>query len=225
MFGISAVDSNLQIEKTQFSERGGTRVQFTQVFKEVPVLNSGYLVGVDNDSHIYFVNGPYHPEVDIDVVPALSTEEAVTIVQSDFSSSGREEISTPVLGIFPNVDDESEDYILVYRIEAADKEGAVSWRYLINAHTGDIVEKVDLIERVNGSGSVYQTNPLRGGVVNKVFYNLNNVNPRLLDGTHVRVLNDSTSEASSSSATFVYTPSNTHFDEAMVYYHSDRFER
>jgi len=60
--------------------------------------------------------------------------------------------------------------------------------------------------------------------VNRIIHRLNDVNPRILDGENIVVYNYATSEASSTDGSFIYDPSNTHFDEVATYYHGDEFE-
>jgi Zn-dependent metalloprotease len=225
MLGIESVDKNLKLEVTRYTSRGGTCILFTQVYQGVPVLNSGYLVAVDDDKNIYYLSGDYYPEVSLNVSPVLLASDIVKIVESDLAGSTIEKVSDPVLSILAEVDITTEKYTLVYRVEATTSQPIDIWRYTINANDGSMIEKISLIEKVNGNGDVYLTNPLHGSIVNRIIHGLRDISPRKLDGDNAIVLNDSTSEASSPSGSFVYSASNTHFDEVMAYYHGDEFER
>ncbi len=47
IFGIKNVQNELEIINENYTEKGGTRLTFTQKYNNVPILESGYLVAVD----------------------------------------------------------------------------------------------------------------------------------------------------------------------------------
>jgi len=225
MFGIESIDRDLKLDVIHDGPQGSTTVLFSQEYKGVRILNSGYLVAVDQTGRVYYVSGDYFPEISVAVTPSLSPTGIVSVIESDLAGVRIENITKPTLLILPEVETDAARYTLVYRANATTKQPDDKWRYTIDASDGAIIEKTSLIERINGNGDVYETNPNHGGIVNRTLLGLKNISPRKLDGDNVKVINDSTSEASSSSATFVYATNNTHFDEVMAYYHSDEFER
>lgn len=224
MLGISDVDSNMVLEKNNYSGIGGTRLLYKQIYKEIPVLNSGYLIAVNNNSEIYYVSGDYYPEINVNTKPKLNKQEVIKKVEIDLNTVNFEIVGEPILSIYPRDIEDSLSYILVYKIISKQDNTLDELQYIIDANSGIIISKKSLIEKINGSGLVYQTNPLHGGTVSKTIHNLSNINPRKLDGNNVIVYNDVNSEASSSNAVFNYNTTDTHFDEVMAYYHSDEFE-
>jgi len=224
MLGISDVERDVKLEKTNISKRGGKRLLFVQRYNGIPVLNSGYLIAVNTNGEIYYISGDYYPEISVNTEPALSEQEIKSIVIKDLSHTSGVDISKPILSIYPEHIQGKLRYTLVYQLQTKTQNPPSRFGYLINAINGKIVRKQDLIERITGNGDVYQTNPIHGNPVNRIIHRLRDLNPRKLDGDNIIVYNYETGEAISSSGTFVYDPTNTHFDEVMVYYHSDEFE-
>ncbi len=224
MLGIADVENDLKLEKTNVSKKGGKRFLFVQRYKGIPVLNSGYLIAVNNDGEIYYISGDYFPEISVNIKPALLEEQIKTIVLNDLSEAKGVYITNPVLSIYPEIVQGNIRYLLVYKLQAQTQDLPYHFEYLIDAEDGKIVKKQSLIERINGNGNVYQTNPLHGSPINRTIHRLRDINPRKLDGDNIIVYNYEADEASSETGTFVYDTTNTHFDEVMVYYHSDEFE-
>lgn len=94
---------------------------------------------------------------------------------------------------------------------------------MVDANSGEILEKLNQLTDVTGDGNVYPTHPGLSSVTNKPLYGL--VGNGYLDGTYVDVQNASASEAYSSSHSFKYSTSNTHFEEVSLYFHIDNFRR
>ena len=53
IFGIKNAQDDLEIVNENYTENGGTKLTFGQKYNNVPVLDSGYLVAVDNNGAIY----------------------------------------------------------------------------------------------------------------------------------------------------------------------------
>lgn len=227
MLGIDVPSRDMKLTKTNYSEKGGTRLTFTQNYKGVPVLGASYLVAVDNSSAIYFVSGDYYPDINIEVSPTLSPSDVVTIIRGEFGGDSVEITSKPDLTIWISGDESSSiSYKLVYKSTVNTLSDEYSWEYFIDALNGDVVFVSNLSNDLNGTGDVYFTSPQHGGIVSKTLHRLNSNSPRTLDGENVIVYNNEpgAQEASSSTATFEYDSLNTHFDEVMAYYHADEFE-
>ncbi len=142
----------------------------------------------------------------------------------------------------------------MYALDIYLEEQPDAWRYFIDAQTGDIVRKKNLLShgnevdvntisltksvmypeddvenaarfRINGTGTVYTMSPnLNTSTSTETLHRLDNLSPRKLRGDNITVDYYNNTDASSSTGTFNYTTSNAHFDEVMVYYHGDEFE-
>jgi len=225
MFGINNVETDLELTKTYYSERGGTRLTYTQKYKDIPVLYSGYLVAVLNDGSIYYVSGDYFPDVRVDEKPAVSSPQVIGIIENDLAGKGMKIIEEPVL--YVNVvdrDTENMSYRLVYKASAGTEGYREAWEYIIDAQSSNIISKESLIVDVTGSGTVYYTSPEYGDTVRVPLPRLRDFSPRKLYGENAIVYNDETSEATSENGVFKYDPDSTHFDEVIAYYQCDAFE-
>jgi len=128
MLGINDVETDLELTKTNYSEKGGTRLTYTQKYKGVPVLYSGYLVAVLNDGSIYYVSGDYFPDVSVDTKPAVSSSKAVEIIGKELAGKGMKIIEEPVIYVHVvDRDTENMSYRLVYKASAATEEYREAW--------------------------------------------------------------------------------------------------
>lgn len=146
MLGIANVKRNLDLKKINYSERGGSRLFFTQIYIGVPLLTSGYLVAVHNDGSIYYVSGNYYPDVKIETIPKISAPDVTAIIETDLAGGAIDNLSEPVLSILPEDDETVERYTLVYQVDASTSVPTAAWRYTVDANSGTIIAKIDLIE-------------------------------------------------------------------------------
>jgi Zn-dependent metalloprotease len=225
MLGIDSVGRDLELKDSRTILDGATRVYFTQKFKDVNVLNAGYLVIIDPNGDIFKVSGDYYPDIKLEsVLPSQSSEAVKSTIRSDIKEGTIESISDPDLGILPQVNEEAITYTLIYTATVSASDPAGLWEYTIDANTGTILDKNSLSFDVTGSGRVYLTDPDDCSYSTESLYRLTYSSPQYLNGENVIAYNYDTSEASSAYGTFIYSPANTHFDEVMVYYHVDMFE-
>ncbi len=223
MFGIDSVDRDLVLKHTRKMSNGGDRVSFIQLFKDVEVLNSGYLVIMDANGGIYYITGDYYPDIDLEsVVPTFNAVE--NLIQSDIDAGKIDSIPDPELFILPEDGENSTSYTLVFQSTITTSEPFDVLRYTIDANDGSILEKKSLSCDINGTGRVYKTDPDDCSYSTETLHHLDNIMPRKLLGTEVNVYNNETSEAYSYGAEFIYSTSNTHFDEVISYYHCDEFK-
>jgi Zn-dependent metalloprotease len=249
LFGIENARRELEVARTNRLDDGGSRVQYQQVHRGIPVLNSGYLVALNSAGAVHYVSGDFYPDLQVDTSPRLQPSDVVETMQSDLGGAPSFKVrQEPLLSIF--VDDRGEELTahLAYEARAGRRDPLKGYKYVVDAHSGDVLQKISLIETIGrperphatntsertvrqsrtssatGSGDVYLTNPLHGSPTSVTLHRLNNVSPQVLEGDNIAVTNEEASDAESSTGDFTYSPSNTHFDEVMTYYHSDEFE-
>jgi Zn-dependent metalloprotease len=102
-----------------------------------------------------------------------------------------------------------------------EKDGE-SWEYIIDAQKGNILYMASRIIHALSKLNAYQRHPNLDAS-----YSLISPVPGLtgngyVQGTYAYIYNDEGSEAYNAANDFRYIPSNTHFDEANLYYHIDR---
>lgn len=255
LFGIESARRGLEVAR-QNASSGSARVLYRQVYQGVPVLNSGYLIAVDEAGDVYYVSGDYYPNLEVPTTSAsISAQAVVRQMRFDLGSgTGFEVLQEPRLSIYVEEKraDSTLSYHLAYEAEAKQREPLKAFRYLIDARSGNVLDKTSLIlhavehgpartrgavaregrstsgggnAMVNGSGEAYTTNAEAQNNPTTVTLNrLRNLSPRRLDGDNVVIQDENGDNATSSSGEFDYSTSNHYFDQVMVYYHSDEFE-
>lgn len=214
LFGFQNL-SRLQHVKTQ-THRGIRHVTFNQTVKDVPVYEAEYKVHLRSDGRVDMANGRYYPDIDISTSPSVSKTSAVDAARSELElPTGTVLQSSAELVIYPT----DEQFRLAWELVLFSEEPLTDWFFMVDANSGEILEKLNQLTDVTGDGNVYPTHPGLSSVTNRDFYGL--LGNGYLDGTYVDVQNASASEAYSSSHSFQYSTSNTHFDEASLYYHVD----
>ncbi len=234
--------------KSQF---GRTKFTFQQQYKNIPVLSAGYVISVTEHGRIDYISGHFYEQIDLSVTPEISSKVAEQSVIQDLGTSEFSLDRSPNLSIYVNSNQNSEHYTLVYAMDVYLEDQSNAWKMYINAENGSIVKKTSLVNRftaerdkntkilkqknlpfenqqmsVEGTGKVFKVSPLYGtGPTVETLHRLDDLSPRLLRGEHIQEVDywDNT-DASSSSASFQYDTASPHFDEVMVYYHSDEFE-
>jgi len=260
LFGIANVQRGLEVARTNRSGDGSNRVQYRQMHRGIPVLNSGYLVALNQEGAVHYVSGDYYPNLRVDTSPKLQASDVVETMRSDLGDASSFAVrQEPALSVFVDdsgeeqtvfVDDSGEEQTahLAYEGRAERRDPLKAYKYVVDAHSGEILQKISLIETIgrperphettppepeghhspassaSGSGDVYLTNPLHGSPSSVTLHRLDNASPQVLEGGNIAVTNEEASDATSSTGDFTYSSSNTHFDEVMTYYHSDEFE-
>ena len=254
IFGIENIREELQIARSNESKDGRSRVQFQQMYQGLPVINSGYLVARNAEGAIHYVSGDYYPDIQVNTSPRLRARDVVDITQSDLGGASSFSVrQEPVLSVFIDTSGEELAASLAYETRAERRNPIEAYKYVVDAHSGEVLQKISLVKDTyggvereenpletfaqsllnpfsadmalpSGTGNVYTTNPLHGSFTSVTLHRLDDVSPRVLEGNNIAVTNEEASEAASSTGNFAYTPSNTHFDEVMTYYHSDEFE-
>lgn len=137
-------------------------------------------------------------------------------------------------------------YFLAWDVTAIAREPTHSWRILIDATTGRLLNVIDLLQYATGTAKVFDPNPIVTsgdvtlssgspvGTINAQVFtvSVDRLNAAVggqyhLDGSYVHVDEiESPAHAEPTSATgdFTYPPDNRDFLASMVYYHIDRFQ-
>lgn len=221
LFGMKSDLSDLKLLRID-TQRNIRHVRFQQTFRGVPVYDTHYLVHFRPDGRIDMANGHYYPNIEAPGSPGISASAAQQTALDDLGGTvnltgdiGSELVIYPV--------DKQQEFLLVWRvIVPANAPIGGDWQYMIDAANGQIVDKFNLATSVTGDGDIIEEHPgITPNPANRDFYRLNGSG--YLRGTYANVHNDVASRAFSSSHSFQYNTSNTHFDEANVYWHIDTY--
>lgn len=221
LFGIREEASDLQ--HVQTTERRGIRhVKFRQVHHGLPIFGAEITVHIDQADRVQMVNGEYCSGIEVDTTTELiSKTAAIHAVLAVLEIEGPPPSDAQVeLVVFPR----GEGYCRAYKVTLNTSVPLGNWVYFVDASNGEVVDGYNALRFVKGKGSIYNSNPKRDDdeVVTVELFDLNG--DKTLSGTYFRIENDEGPEAlaPSDDHEFVYEPDNTHFDEAMVYYHLSR---
>lgn len=115
-------------------------IRLQQVYRGLKVLRSEIIVHLNRENHVYLMQGRYNPTPrNLNLTPALNRAEAYTGVASALNrSDSKFEDCTAELAVFISA---THTPHLVYRIliQASVMNG---WEFIIDAHTGKILEKI-----------------------------------------------------------------------------------
>lgn len=248
MLGLTGSHNLRQVKRIN-SRRGQVKFRFQQTYKGIPVLNSGYLISVAEAGEINYISGDFYKDINLNTDPKLNAGQVISSIETDLRGTALDYWKEPELSIYPQLsEDKAEAFALVWHVRVRVEGQPEAWRYYIDAKNGSIIEKKSLVDdvhsvhhgfveseinaeteaarmrRVNGSGKVYVVSPNYGGTVSRTLHRLDDVSPRRLEGDNVSVDYYNQTNATSSTGTFNYSSTNSHFDEVMAYYHSDEFE-
>ena len=228
---------SLQLIKVMQS-RNAKHVQFQQVYQEVPSYLGVISVHIW-DGRVVMYTGAYRPPDtfrNLSLQPTLGASQATDIAMSQLQSISpvwlRGE-STADLCIYSH----HKESHLAYHLKLPAGAPLGDWEFLLDAHTGEILQQENLLMHVNGAASVYEANPITTrNPVNKTLQNLDGSG--FLRGDFVDVLvftgasgipansdlffNALENNASSQHNDFRFPPNDSRFDEANVYFHINR---
>ena len=227
LFSMKSTLNDLRHSETQ-TNRGVHHVTFDQYYKGVRVEDAEYLVHIRENGQVDMANGNYHPNINIPITAPTTGNNAVLYAKANLGATVAEkDNSTSELVIVP-IDD---TYKLAYKVHVLTENPYYDWDYIIDANEGSILKKYNRVKGFHndealittGTGKVYPKHPLNSTLTNKSLFGLAGNNK--LDGTYVTVLNETGPEASSSTHSFIYSTSSTHFDEVSLYFHVDSYRR
>jgi FlgD Ig-like domain len=145
-------------EHTNVTADSSKLMRFTQFFNGIPILGSGYTIGVVGENNIlrdegdvYYVFGKMRPNIEVDTTPLLSITDATLTIVSLFGESLVRISREPLLAIFLASGDSSGKGELVYSsiVELDDDAKTV----YISAQDGSLVYSTGQYASHGGSPS------------------------------------------------------------------------
>ncbi len=155
-------------------------MKYMQTYKGLPVYSSSVIVALQDD-RVVTVKSKYRSGIDISIKPKLNEEDAVAAVEKDLGISINKQIlklhrtfsleelkgqglqvsdqKTSVEGIsllvYPRGKDGGVEYRLAYKVELGlIRSPPARWVYLIDANSGEVLEKYDRVVFSTLSGRV-----------------------------------------------------------------------
>ncbi len=153
LFGIENARQGLAVARKNAS-KGNTRVLYRQVYEGVPVLNSGYLVAINQAGAVYYVSGDYYPDLQVSSTqPSLQSQDVVSRMRADLGGgAGFKVVQEPVLSIYVGEAGDRLTYHLAYEAKAERRSPLEAYKYIIDAQSGEVLFKTSLIEDIGEHG-------------------------------------------------------------------------
>ncbi|MCI0330511.1 MAG: M4 family metallopeptidase [candidate division Zixibacteria bacterium] len=157
LYGLSDPRSELKVTRNEKNQLG-TLVVLKQLYGNVEVWNTMLKANFGRDGNLYAIYGSTYPDIDLSTAPSLDSNSALEIVIRDLEfppgldyglielerfgrrqPKGRPPLTR--LAIFSH----RGKYHLVWVVRLLGYKTDSDWEYFIDAHTGEILEKQDLI--------------------------------------------------------------------------------
>jgi len=147
---------NLKLK--QLSTRNGRWiVNFQQTYKGVPVYGADIGFTLNEAGKVISLGSDSHPDIDLDISPAISAATALDVALSDFGDVDSVNIRKgPDLVVLPNETDKGFNYQLAYYTEIIAKDPGISKGefHFIDAQDGSVIASGSLIKDYEISGTV-----------------------------------------------------------------------
>jgi Zn-dependent metalloprotease len=199
--------------------KGKKYFRFQQHYNGVKVKGGEYVVTVLPYGNVKTALGSFYKNINVDTKPKISDYEALQIaLQNSPKETPLKEIPlSSELILYPT---ENSTY-LAYEIHIDGKRDGEAWRYIIDAHEGSLLDiRSDIIYA--SKAYVYPRHPILDASYTYISPVAHLTGNGYIQGTYAYILNDEASVAYNASNDFRYATSNTHFDEANLYYHIDK---
>ncbi len=146
LLGVHDAHSEFRKKSEVVDDLGLTHVKFQQVYNGLVLSGKEIIVHLDKDQSVYLVEGRVEPTPQIDVTATLSGEQALDVVRGELGHL--DALTTCELVIYFGRLNFAR---LAYDISAV--RGLETWKYFVDAKTGQVVEKYDDTRHVSVSGS------------------------------------------------------------------------
>lgn len=136
----------------------GHTVRYAQTYQGIPVYEADLTVTVNREATVVFVMNSYRPNVHLDdAVASLSASVAREIALQHLNPVGTLNHDTTTLVVF-HIQGQSR---LVYQVRLVPSVDPVGdWEIMVDARSGEIVKAVDRSHYVDGTGSLFDADPL-----------------------------------------------------------------
>ena len=221
---------------------GGYHVRYQQIWRGVLVFARQVLININNNGAISSVISDFKPIADIPTEPVLTSEQAVAAAENEVGVLIFRAESTSELVI--HADGDSPALCWLVTVIAAKPLG--DWQVFVNAASGDIIAKKNIMCFIDGSGYIFNPNPVVSEATLLLADSSDRNYPALTNARQDVILRDLNppqggyyyltgpyvSTSPTTNRAHVADPDSFHFnrqddrfEEVVVYYHIDSCER
>lgn len=237
LFGIRIDISDLKfISKAE--GLGTVHIKYQQHHEGIPVLHAFTSIHLNKEYKIIKIKINYHPLISLDTKSILSQgiskEKAIETVNLLLDAQTKEiHHSSANLIVYPRED----KFYLAWEILISLRYPAQSHHFYVNVKDGILLNRIDVLKKINGNGRVFIPNPVVAlGDLNLTLESeipenaYSQVILKGLDGSgflrgsHVDT-DETPKRAYEPTLKFCYKREDYRFDEVMVYYHIDMCQR
>ncbi len=244
---FAMTDPHIELRLTNIqSSLTGRHARFHQYYNGIEVYRAAISVHTNHAGEIRVIHSNYFPQINISTMASLSPEQAISIATAESGVYDSRKPPGANLVVFPNrgagrIGDYADAYRLAYRVILHSRQPLASWEYIIDANTGEPLNRRDLLRYADGRGRVFNPNPVvalkdltlmdqgdAADAIPEAAYT-DVILPELdasgfLDGPYVST-KLTENRANEPTLEFNYFRDNPRFEEVMVYYHVDAVGR
>ncbi|MBN2542854.1 T9SS type A sorting domain-containing protein [bacterium] len=131
-------------------------VTFWQYYEDYQVYNSHIEIRVNDDGRIFLITNSFKPEMDDIKNPNLTEGDAFQIAYRELQTQAdiKEETHHGLM-VYPRIVNDEYEYHLAYCMEIYVEDPLGKWEFFIDAHTGEILSKINNLRFFNVEGNVY----------------------------------------------------------------------
>jgi Zn-dependent metalloprotease len=144
------IDSGSALHKvgSKTDDLGMTHHHFQQTYKGVPVEGFEYRLH-ERSGHMVSANGRLAPSLNLDIQPTISEQQAFQSAKDKLKAGSTPFKPGQLLITSKDFTFEPESFLLAYQFEI-DISPIEKWNVSIDAHSGELINKVSLIHACNG---------------------------------------------------------------------------
>ncbi len=150
LYALADAEAELAPKTTLADALGFQHVKLTQVYRGLRVVGGELIVHFNARGEAYEVNGQYIAAIELDAHPALQAGEAAAAAQRDLGAAGNPAgaiIQGPELVVYAFNSQPRLAYEMT--IQAAPRDQVPGrWRYWVDAHNGEIIQRFNDIKSI-----------------------------------------------------------------------------
>ena len=137
-YGLGNLDKDLYGAEVKKLVNNVSTIRFYQRYNNVPVYSGTILITFDSNLNVMWEKNDLEPELEINTLPSISSEQAMTIAREGLKAScDKPDAGEPKLFIYnPKFLDQP---VLAWRVGLMCKDTNEPWAFWVNAHSGEII--------------------------------------------------------------------------------------
>lgn len=129
-------------------------ISYKQKYNGLTVYNSELGYSIDKNNNIVSLGSDCYENINVSTNPNISTAQASQIAHNDSKIHGGKNEEKSELIVYPSDNLGSTKFSLCWLLELNERDKGISFRYIIDANTGEIIEKFDNYRESWVSGKV-----------------------------------------------------------------------